>query len=1223
MSFISVHTHVECATTASPMADFVAKAKALGRTHLSYTDIGQMTGLYKFYKQVTDAKMKLIPGLELYFKDAKALPATLYPRAGYFTLTLYAPTQAAFLELCKLSNKSRSKFTDKLDNEIPLYTWEDLEALKGQNIEVVLSGPHSMVAKALLAGKRLEDVRPVIERLKAIFNVSVALIGADQSAYYRTVMKVSTNKSDLELYRSDKVDTIKQGKYVKQMPAFDLERGGHIKLLGLTRGGVYHKANLDIKGYRYEDKFMPLKMGNVIAKANKAHLALTQMFNLPILSSDYAFMASEEDKKVQDIRMEGNALQPVFAMQSEEQYVQALVNQGIAVEKALAAVETTKQWATKFDNFKLHYNWRLPKVTEEPNKYMLELIKKTNRMQWQNPVWVERIKLELDVISRNGVYDLLPYFFPIAMVFDHYKQNGRLTGPSRGSVGGSLLAYVMGFTHLNPLEYDLPFERFFSLDRINNKKLPDVDVDLPDRELLVGNGDKGFLHEKFGYMAGQVSTRGMIRLKSAIKDVNRIFNKGLVEPEIEKFSESLPAPPQGVNDKDFVFGFLDKDGNRMKDDNGEVKPSFFEISKELQRYAEERPKEWEIVSRTLGIPRQNSRHASAFVIADADLHSIVPMMEVNGVSKVTQWEAKEVEKAGLIKYDFLCITNLIDLEKALALINQRQGDQGLEPGWFFYKGEKTFIWDLPKEDAHTAAMIAAGDTETLFQENTKSMHPFVTAIKPVSIMDHATILALVRPGPLDFIDENTGLSMAQEYIERRQGRGTYEEGDELVKLLPETYGIIVFQEQITKVAKILGGFSGEKAEIFRDNMCKKRKKELELMQPDFLAGAKARGMDDEAAKLIWKKMETFGQYGFSIIHSVGYAMITYATAFLKAHYPLEWWSAVLSNSDAKEINEKLWKHVRHLVAPPDINLSGADMIIDYDSGKIRSKLTMVKGLSKAGVEKLLQGRPYVSIQDFARRAEVTPSMARKLMAVGVMDSLFKSGESLIDKLQAYADELEKITYEEKMAEYPAKLEAFTEKKARGERASKPTEPKLKRGKVDTDYLSMNPLDMYALQKSILPSMPNSLTDLVIELGLVTRSTRNTGMVENPDPRRKGDLLPLLNGDQSALVEARVFEKFTLVACAGYVIEAKEFTFKKDATKKGLRLVIDTDGYLRELVMWPNYDSGRLEYPEGLTAGAVGIFYLSKRAGKADTAVNSVTLLKKGTVSQTKTKTTKT
>jgi DNA polymerase III alpha subunit len=589
------------------------------------------------------------------------------------------------------------------------------------------------------------------------------------------------------------------------------------------------------------------------------------------------------------------------------------------------------------------------------------------------------------------------------------------------------------------------------------------------------------------------------------------------------------------------------------------------------------------------------------------------MMEVNGVRKVTQWEAKEVEGAGLITYDFLCITNLIDLEGALKLINRKNGNDGLEPGWFYHNGVKTFIWDLPKEDQKTYEMICRGELATLFQESTKAMYPFVTAIKPKSIMDHATILALVRPGPLDFIDEKTGLSMAQEYIERRQGRGTYEPGDELVKLLPETYGIIVFQEQLTKVARNLAGMSGERAEILRENMCKKKLKELMLMKPDFMEGAKKQ-ISEEAAELIWKKMETFGQYGFSIIHAVGYAMITYATAFLKAHYPLEWWSSILSNSDTKEINEKYWKHVRHLIAPPDINKSGYEMIIDYDTGKIRSKLTMVKGLA-GGAQKIIDKRPFASIQDFARRCDLSASMTRKLMAVGVMDSLFKNGETLIEKIQAYEDELELIKHEEKLAEYPAKLKAYEEKKARGERATKPAEPKLKRGKVDPDYLSMGPIDMFALKKGILPSMPISLTDLVIDLGMVEQTHYGKGMVDHPE--YKGKKLPLLDGETVAAVEQQIVEKFTIVPCVGYVVEAKEHTFKKDASKKFLKMIIDTDNHLRELVMWPDYDTGQLEYPFGLAEGAVGIFYLSKRAGKPDASVNAVKLLKLGKIKQEK------
>jgi DNA-directed DNA polymerase III PolC len=1192
MSLVSIHTHVETSITASIMPDFIARAKALGRTHIAYTDIGLMTGLYKFYKMANKAGLKTIPGIEIYFKDTQTVPSTLYPKAGYFTITLYPTTQSAFTEICKLSSKSREKYLDRLDNEIPLYSWEDLESLGNKGIEAVLAGPHSMLVKPLLSGKKLTDLKSMVERLKRMFNLSVALVSADQDAYYRNVLSVTSQLGVLELYNNDRIDTIKAGKIVKNIPAFDIERGGHNKIIGLHRNGVYNKANLNIQSFKFVEKFTKLKMGNVIAMANKAHLAAATMFELNVLSSDYAYMASKEDKKVQDIRLLGGALRPEFYLQSEEEYISVLAEQGIPLDKITASILNTKEWATKFDGFKLSYEWNLPVVTDNPNKYMMDLIKKSGRMQWDNPEWTARVKLELEVISRNGVYDLLPYFFPIAMVFDYYKTNGRLTGPGRGSVGGSLLAYIMGITHINPLDFDLPFERFFSMDRIKNKKLPDIDVDLPDRELLVGlDGHSGYLHEMFGDKAGQISTRGMIRLKSAIKDVNRIFNKGIVSIEIEKFSESLPVPPQGVSDKDFVFGFKDSDGNSV--------PGFFETSKELQSYARKYPEEWAIVSRTLGIPRQNSRHASAFVIADKPLHHIIPMMEVNGVKKVTQWEAKEVEGAGLIKFDFLCISQLIDIENCLKLLNKKDKKENSQPGWFNHNGKETFIWDLPKNDMTVAAMMGSGDTETTFQTNTKSMLPFVTSIKPVSIIDYATILALVRPGPLDFIDEKTGLSMAAEYVERRHGRGTIDL-PELADLLPETYGIIVFQEQLTKVAKTLANFSGEKAEILRENMCKKRKKELMLMKPDFINGAKAK-VSDAVAHKIWDMMETFGQYGFSIIHAVEYAMITYATAFLKAHYPLEWWSGVLSNSNPKEINEKYWKHVRNLMAPPDINLSGTEMVIDYNTGKIRSKMTMVSGLANAGVNAIISARPYTDINDLVKKDTVSPSMARKLIAVGVMDSLFPKHFSLLDKMQAYENEIEKIKYEEKLATHTAeKID---------KPASKKKAPILKQGTINTAYVGLGPLEMFSLRKKILPSMPISLTDLVLDLGLVDKTPAGMGMVEHPEYKNKS--MAMLNGEQVAAFESREFESFKTLACAAYVVDAKEFTFKKDTSKKGLRVIIDTDNYLREMVMWPDYDTGILSYPEGLAEGAIGIFYLNKRAKKLDASIGGVRLLKKG------------
>jgi len=325
---------------------------------------------------------------------------------------------------------------------------------------------------------------------------------------------------------------------------------------------------------------------------------------------------------------------------------------------------------------------------------------------------------------------------------------------------------------------------------------------------------------------------------------------------------------------------------------------------------------------------------------------------------------------------------------------------------------------------------------------------------------------------------------------------------------------------------------------------------------------------------------------------VCYAMITYATAFLKAHYPWEWWTAVLSNSSSKEINEKYWKYVSSIMAPPDINLSGTEMIIDYNTKKIRSKLTLVDGLADAGVKAIISGRPYSSIEDVVTKETISPSMARKLIAVGVMDSLFPEGTSFLTKMQAYEDALENLKYEEKLKTFEP-----------GPRKKAPTK---KVGKIDSAYLGLGPLEMFALKKKILPSMPFSLTGLILDLNLVDKNN-GLGLVQHP--RFDNKKVVILNGEQATAVEGRVFENNTTLACVGYVVDAKEFTFKKDATKKGLKILLDTDNYLRELVMWPDYDSGKLVYPEGMGKGAIGVFFLNKRANKPDTSVSSLKVFK--------------
>jgi DNA polymerase III alpha subunit len=760
------------------------------------------------------------------------------------------------------------------------------------------------------------------------------------------------------------------------------------------------------------------------------------------------------------------------------------------------------------------------------------------------------------------------------------------------SSGGSFLMYCMGITQVNPLKYGLYFSRFLTLGRIQKKSLPDVDVDMPDRDLLVNEG--GFLDTFYKDRWSQISTRTLIKLKSAIRDVNR-FKKGKVEDEIETFAKNLEAAPQGISDKDFVFGYEDT-------------PGLIEKDRKLRDYIEKRPEEWEIVKKSLGVNRQHGRHASAFVIADIPINEIVPTMKVSDSENVTQYEAKEIEAAGLIKYDFLVVKCLNDIELAIKKINQeyfynRGNRGGFDSGHFFHKGDNIYIWDLPEEQ-EVFDMLAEGKTETVFQLNTVSVTPFVQSMKPTSVEDCAVVTSLVRPGPLEFIDEKTGRNMAEEYIERRQGRS---KGDIpiLDELIPETYGIMVYQEQITLITKALTGWDDEKAEDVRIAVGKKQAKMIDEIRPQFIdAAAKFGRVDSSTAEIVWAMIEKFGRYGFNKSHAVAYSMIAYACAYLKHHYPLEWWAAVLSNAEEKEITEVLWPHVKDILSPPDINLSNEEMVIDYTTGTIRNKLSVLKGLGVKVANSIIEGRPYLDIYDFVKKEKVNPSLVRSLIHVGVMDSLLPKNVNLMEKMQYFEDALAAWEYKKKMFEKSNKeldinldLQQFIEK-AKEHPLTKKCRHKIPEGKIDLKYAFMNPVKDYIFKKSTFPAMPIKLYDAI------RSGTKNVKIINsNNNSYIIGKLhkeVRLINGKTyqniknipSQLNSTQVVD----FCIAAYVVESKEFSYQNGA-KKALKLIIDIDGYTEEMVKWPDYNTGILKYPDNLKKNSVIFLFMQRKMNR--------------------------
>jgi DNA polymerase III alpha subunit len=1060
------------------------------------------------------------------------------------------------------------------EEEQNLWSWNELEHLSKFDTLLVLGGIHCMIGKTLLAaGPELAE--KVLLRTKELFGprLSLALICEPWNKKYATVIKVDyTDQSYDSLLASDTVSTDR----ARKIKASELiSRGGHKFIESKVVGSTYFSVGKEIAKVTEHKGFLPLSVDATL-EINKFFLEMSKKHEIQLLVSDYAFYAEKEDHIVQTVVLENKTkIKSDLHMKSEEEFDRYLSSQmDLSALDRTAIIESTNNWAKNFDNFELKYEWRLADTGSVPAlQQCMEIIKKNGRMKWENPEYVQRLREEIEVIAYNPKKDLSGYFLPIVEVLDFYKKNGYLTSIGRGSAGGSLFCYLLEITHIDPIEWNLPFSRFFSLDRIMNNKLPDIDVDLPTRTPLISkDGKSGFLLERWGNKACQVSSRATVRLKSAIKDTNRYFNNGSVEKDIEIVTKSLPQPPQGVPDHDFVFGYEDTDENHI--------PGLIEQSDVLQKYSINRPKEWEVVKRSMGLTRAFSVHPCAILLSDVPISDIIPTK--NGT--ICQYEHKQAEEAGLIKFDFLTVNQLLDIQECIKLINKKNGDP-ISPSHFTHNGKKEFIWKLP-QISEVYKSTWNGENKTLFQIHTPGMSNFTKELLPEKMMDIASTLALERPGPLDFKNEVTGRSMTEEYLYRRQGKS---EPDikELAELLPDTYGIICYQEDLNKIARNIANMDGETAEKLRENMAKKKLSELIKMKPQFIEGT-SKKIIMEIAETIWNQMVTFGRYGFSIIHAAEYAHITYATMFLRHFYPLEWYCSILTNASEKEISGNLWGTVKDYLAPPDINLSSDEMEIDYANQKIRSKLGVIRGMGDASIDPIVNGRPYHDIQDFVNRGVAGPSLSRKLIHVGVLDSLFPPKSNLMQKLQLFENAVEVNKYNQKVEN--------NKKEGRVTRQQVPD-----KGQIPEEYLHIeeDPMKNAAIKKSILPSLLVGLYDLGRHQSKCIIGREKPSRIVNSPSTGKEVLLisgEMLQRLDEMPAEAVMDDKY--VAVTAFVVSTSIFDYKKN-TKQALKVTIDVDGVVGEKVLWPDYFSSELVYPKELKKGNICTVFLKKRANKGD------------------------
>ncbi|MDN6435766.1 DNA polymerase III subunit alpha [Lentilactobacillus parabuchneri] len=534
-----------------------------------------------------------------------------------------------------------------------------------------------------------------------------------------------------------------------------------------------------------------------------------------------------------------------------------------------------------------------------------------------------RLERELSVIHSMGFDN---YFLIVWDVINFAHQTNIITGPGRGSAAGSLVAYVLTITDVDPIKYDLLFERFLNPERV---QMPDIDLDIPDdkRDEVIQ-----YVHQKYGHKrVAQIITFGTLAAKQSIRDVGRVF--GLNPAQQDVWSKAIPS----------AFHVTLRDA--------------YDNSQRLKNLIADSPLNqalYDTASVLEGLPRHYSTHAAGLVLSDQPLVDLVALQNGNEGLLMTQYSKDYVESVGLLKMDFLGLRNLTILADALDQVKQSTG-QALD------------ISAVPLDDSQTIALFAKGNTTGIFQFESNGIRNVLRRLVPTRFEDIALVNALYRPGPMQNIDE---------VVKRKTTNEALSYPDEsLEEILKPTYGVIVYQEQVMLVASKMAGFSLGQADILRRAMSKKKLAVMGQMKVQFMAGSKKRGYPEAVANKVFDYIERFANYGFNKSHAVAYSKMAYELAFLKVHYPGEFHVALLNSvqNNAVKIKEYLLdaKSMGVTVLGPDINTSQA--AFSYQDDKIIFGLESIKGVRHDMVEDMLAERrehgPFKSFPDFLSRLD--------------------------------------------------------------------------------------------------------------------------------------------------------------------------------------------------------------------------------------------------------------
>lgn len=923
--YVHLHNHTQYSLLdgLTKIPELIDGVKAMGMDSVAITDHGTLSGVIEFYKTAQAGDIKPIIGMETYVAARSHNEKDPVKDKNSFHLILIAMNEKGYRNLMQLStiaNLEGFYYRPRIDHDL-------LE--KYQEGLIVLSGCiGGEVGDALKEGQ-YESAKKIASWYKSVFGdryyLEIQDHGHPQHPHAWDA-QVAVNKEIIKLGLELDIPCVVtcDAHYLKHS-----DQEAHEVLLCVQTGS-----------YLSDEKRMSLKEFELHVTDPKEVISRWGTEHPEVITNSSAIA----NRCKVNIEL-GRILIPQFPVpkgETEKSYLVRLTYQGLA--------------------------WRYGGQTmERASKLTVSQAKKTLPKEI-----LDRAAYELDVIGSMGFNG---YFLIIADFINWGKNQGIVFGPGRGSAAGSIISYALNITELDPLKYDLLFERFLNPDRIS---MPDVDIDIQDtrRDEVIQ-----YCVEKYGKeRVANIVTFGRMAARNAVRDVARVLQ--VPYADADRLAKMIPQPVQG---RHTPLSESMKTNNELKHE--------YETNEDAKRV-------FDLATQLEGTIRSHGVHAAGVVIAPDDIVRYAPLEMAQKGVVATQYSMNPIEDLGLLKMDFLGLSNLTIIKNALRIIKR-------------VYGKDIDINTVPLDDEKTFELFQRGETTGVFQFESSGMKRYLKQLKPTVFEDIVAMGALYRPGPMQWIDD---------FIARKHGQRAIEYMHETMKpALESTYGVIVYQEQVMQISKDMCGFTGGQADTLRKAIGKKIPSVLAKLKNEFIEGAiETSGADRRLMEKFWSQLEDFAAYCFNKSHAACYGLISYQTAYLKAHYPAAFMASLMTSDYddtdrlAIEINE--CKHMGIEVQPPDVNESFIEFAVVPKANQIRFGLTAVKNVGAGAVEEILRAREidggFDSLEDFLHK--VSPRIVNRK----AMESLIKAGafdrfedRSLllnnIDVLLAYANRVQK------------------------------------------------------------------------------------------------------------------------------------------------------------------------------------------------------------------------